>query len=141
MERMYAIKIRASSDRIFEELGKFGSREGKFLRLRFVDVTRTSGLPNQEGSVVSYSLRGLPVSMGICLAKTIAGKSLLYEPSELFATNGKLLFDISPTKDGNNRLVIYTAFDFRKGKNQFGKIFWRVFKLLFPDYAHDVVWN
>ncbi|MBF0233663.1 MAG: hypothetical protein HQK65_11585 [Desulfamplus sp.] len=141
MERMYAIKIRASSDRIFEELGKFGSQKGKFLRLRFVDVRRTSGLPNQEGSVVSYNLRGFPISMGIRLAKTIAGKALFYEPSELFATNGRLIFDISPTKDGNNRLVIYTAFDFRKGENFFGKIFWRLFKLLFPDYAHDVVWN
>lgn len=141
MERMYAIKIRASAIRIFDELGRFGDPEGKLLKLRFVDVRRTSGLPNQAGAVVSYSLKKLPVSMDIRLVQTIPGKALLYVPSELFATRGKLLFDISPTKDGNNRLVIYTAFDFRKGNNFFSKIFWRVFKLLFPDYAHDVVWN
>ncbi|GBC62157.1 hypothetical protein DENIS_3120 [Desulfonema ishimotonii] len=141
MERMYAIKIRASAGAIFEELGKFGDAEGKFLRLRFVDVRRTRGLPNQVGTVVTYRLRMLPVSMDIRLARCIPGKTLLYEPGELFAERGKLIFDISPTKDGNNRLVIYTAFDFKRGRGILSRIFWTLFKKLFPEYAHDVVWN
>lgn len=141
MERMYAIKIRASAGKIFEELGKFGEPEGKLLRLRFVDVRRVSGLPNQKGAVVRYSLKRLPISMDITLIRTIQGKALLYEPAQLFAEHGKLLFDISPTKDGNSRLVIYTAFDFKKGKKWHGKVFWKLFKTLFPEYAHDVVWN
>ena len=141
MERMYAIKIRASAEEIFDELGRFGDVSGKFLRLRFVDVRRISGLPNQEGSVVRYRLRVLPISMDIRLARCIPGKTLLYEPGELFTKRGKLIFDVTPTKDGNNRLVIYTAFDFKRGRGVIGKIFWKVFKRMFPDYAHDVVWN
>jgi hypothetical protein len=141
MERMYAIKIRASSRMIFEELCKFGDAEAKFLNLRFFDVRRISGSPNQVGSVVRYRLKKLPVSMDIRLVRCIPGKTLLYEPEELFSRHGKLLFDIAPTKDGNNRLVIYTAFDFKSGKTILGRIFWKFFKHIFPDYAHDVVWN
>ena len=141
MERMYAVKIRASSDLIFEELGKFGNADSKFLKLRFVHVERISGAPNTVGALVRYDPKMLPVSMDIRLAGCVPGKALLYEPDELFAANGKLVFDISPTKDGNNRLTIYTAFDFKKGRSLFGRFFRSLFKLLFPEYAHDVVWN
>ncbi len=141
MERMYAIKIRAPSRIIFEELGRFGAPGARFLNLRFLDVRRISGRANEAGAVVRYSLKGLPVRMDIRLSRSIPGRSLFYEPSELFSKNGKLIFDIAPTKDGNNRLVIYTAFDFKQGKGFFDRLFWRVFKGIFPDYAHDVVWN
>jgi hypothetical protein len=141
MERMYAIKIRASSSKIFQELGKFGNPECKFLKLRFVDVKRVSGIPLREGAVVRYRLKGLAISMDVRLVRVLPGKALLYEPAELFTKRGKLLFDITPTKDGNHRLVIYTAFDYQKGRTLPGRIFWTLFKHLFPDYAHDVVWN
>ena len=141
MERMYAIKIRASSKRIFKELGRFGDPGSKFLRLRFVDIKRISGLPNQTGFIVRYGLGILPISMDIRLIQAIPEKALLYEPAELFTKQGKLLFDITPTKDGNNRLVLYTAFDFKKGKTPWARMFWKCFKFAFPGYAHDVVWN
>ncbi|SDU15810.1 NAD(P)/FAD-dependent oxidoreductase [Desulfobacula phenolica] len=141
MERMYTIKIRASSRAIFKELGKFGDADAKFLKLRFVDVKRISGLPNHIGSIIRYKLKILPVSMDVCLARCIPNKSLLYDPQELFTSHGKLLFDITPTNDGNNRLTIYTAFNFKKGHGMISRIFWKLFKHTFPDYAHDVVWN
>ena len=141
MERMYAIKIRASSKAIFEELGKFGEKNAQFLRLRFVDVKRTQGTCNQVGSIVRYAPKIQPISMDIRLIRCIPNQTLLYEPEELFAKNGILLFDISPTKDGNNRLVIYTAFDYKKGNTIFEKFMFKLLRKLFPDYAHDVVWN
>lgn len=141
MERMYAIKIRATAEEIFEELGKFGDPMSKFLRLRFVDVRRISGSPNQAGAVIRYRLRMLPVAMDIRLARCIPGRSLLYEPGELFTTRGKLIFDVTPTRDGNHRLAIYTAFDFRRGRGFWDRAWWNLLKFLFPDYAHDVVWN
>lgn len=141
MERMYAIKIRASSGRIFEELGKFGDPDSKFLKLRFVDVKRILGLPNKQGAVIKYSLGNLPLSMDIKLVRSLSEKALLYEPSGFFTKEAKLIFDITPTKDGNNRLVLYTAFDFKKGKTPVARIFWKFFKGVFPDFAHDVVWN
>ena len=69
------------------------------------------------------------------------GKSAVIEPAELFAKCGKLLFDVAPTKDGNHRLFIYTAFDFRKGRGLIGRAFRKVFRALFPEYAHDAFWN
>lgn len=141
MERMYAIKIRASGKRIFRELGKFGHASAKFLRLRFVDVKRVSGLPNQAGAVVRYRLGRLPVSLDIRLIQSLPDKALVYSPAGLFVRRGMLIFDITPTRDGNNRLVIYTGFDFKKGRGPLGRLFWTLFKRLFPAYAHDVVWN
>ena len=141
MERMYAIKIKASSKRIFKELGKFGDLKSKFLKIRFVDVKRISGLPNQKGTVVRYSQKILPVFMDINLEKVFPEKALLYKPDGFFTNNGALIFAIAPTEDGNNSLVLYTAFNFKKGKSFSGKIFWKIFKIIFPDYAHDVVWN
>jgi len=141
MERMYAVKIRASAKAIFRELGRFGEPGGKFLRLRFVDVKRISGAANEEGAVVRYNPSFLPIVMDIRLVKRLGEKALVYEPSPLFTRNGKLIFDISPTRDGNNRLVVYTAFDYRRGSTVLTKIAWGIFKLIFPDFAHDVVWN
>jgi flavin-dependent dehydrogenase len=141
MERMYAIKIRAPASIIFQELGKFGETGSRFLSLRFLDVTRISGPPNTVGAVVRYRLKRLPIAMDIRLARAIPDRTLLYEPGELFSRNGKLIFDIAPTKDGNSRLVIYTAFDFRRGRTAASRLFWRLFRKIFPDYAHDVVWN
>jgi hypothetical protein len=141
MERMYAVKIRASSRRIFDELGKFGEADSKFLKLRFVKVERVFGFRNQTGAVVRYKLKGLPLAMDIRLTRSIPERSLFYEPAELFSRNGKLIFDIAPTRDGNNRLVIYTAFDFKKGRGLIGRLFWKLFTAFFPEFAHDVVWN
>ena len=141
MERMYAIKIRASARAIFEELKKFGDLRRRFLRLRFVAVRRISGSPGQVGTVIRYSLGRLPISMDVRLVRAIPDKALLFEVQEVFSDRGRLLFDITPTKDGNNRLVIYTAFDFKRGRDTAAGIFWRVFKGVFPAYAHDVVWN
>lgn len=141
MERMYAIKIRATAEEIFEELSKFGDPGSKFLKLRFVDVRRITGTPNQPGAVIRYRLRKLPVAMDIRLARCVPGRSLLYEPDELFTTHGKLIFDVTPTRDGNHRLAIYTAFNFRKGRGIVSRWFWGLLKLSFPDYVHDVVWN
>lgn len=141
MERMYAVKVRAPAGIIVEELGRFGEASSRFLRLRFVDVSRVAGIPNQPGAVVRYRLKGLPVSMDIHLARCVPERSLFYRPAELFAENGQLIFDVRPTRDGNHRLAIYTAFDFRKGRSHPAQLFWRIFRLVFPDWAHDVVWN
>lgn len=141
MERMYAIRIRATSQVIFDELSKFGQPDSKFLRLRFVDVKQTAGAPNRLGSIVTYRAKMLPVAMNIHLRQVIPNTILSYEPDELFTKNGMLLFEIRQTRGGNNRLVIYTAFDYKKGDGLLSRIFFNCLRYLFPDFAHDVVWN
>ncbi len=141
MERMYAVKIRASAHRIYTELGKFGDPAGKFLNLRFIDVKRVSGRSNHEGSIIQYRSRLLPVSMDIQLVRALSESALLYKPGALFALEGRLIFHIRPTRDKNHRLVVYTAFDFKRGTGFWGRLFWWVFRNFFPDYVHDVIWN
>jgi hypothetical protein len=140
-EKMYAIKIKAGKKGIFEELGKFGDEGRNYMNLRAVQINRISGDSNQIGSIIRYRLKFLPVSVDMTLKQAVPGKALFYEVSEKFADRGKLVFEIKQTEDGNNRLVIYTAYDYKKGNTIFSKMFWWLFRLLFPAFIHDVVWN
>lgn len=140
-ERMYAIKIRASAEQVFRELGKFGDESGNFLRLRFAGVRRIAGDPNRPGVVVRYEVRWLGLSIDLKLTHCLPETTLLYEVSGNLARSGKLIFDINPTEEGNQRCAIYAAFDFQRGRTAPGRLFRTMFKLLFPSYVHDVVWN
>lgn len=140
-ERLYAIKIKAPAQRIFTELGKFGDEKRNYMRFRFVEVKRTKGSPNERGSVIIYRLRLFPLSVDMRLERVMPEKLLYYELTEEFADRGKLVFEVKPTEDGNNRLVIYASFDFKKGSGVFSKIFWWIFRSFFPAFIHDVVWN
>ena len=75
------------------------------------------------------------------LTRVVPDEVLYYEVSEKYADRGRLIFEIKPTEDGNNRLVIYTSFDYKKGKMAVSKIFWWLVRLFFPAFIHDVVWN
>lgn len=141
MERMYAVKIRATAEEIFRVLGCFGSPKSSFLALRFVDVARIRGKANQEGTIVRYRLNRTPLAMELKLTRALPGKGLIYEPSQLFAAWGRLIFEIRSTRDGNNRLLVYTAFNYRQGRSLSARLFWAGFRRFFPDFAHDVVWN
>jgi hypothetical protein len=55
--------------------------------------------------------------------------------------HGKLIFNVAPTTDGNRRLAIYAAFDFKKGKGFASRMMWKGARFLFPEFVHDVVWN
>lgn len=140
-ERMYAIKVKASKRKIFEEFGKFGDDGRSYMKLRFVEIMQKAGLSNQSGSIIRYKIKFLPIWMDMKLKRVVPEEVLYYEVSEKFADRGKLIFEIKPTEDGNNRLVIYTAFDFKKGNGIFTKIFWWFVRLFFPAFVHDVVWN
>jgi hypothetical protein len=66
---------------------------------------------------------------------------LLYQLEERLADHGKLIFNIAPTADGNSRLSIYAAFDYKKGDSVAGRVLWEGTRVLFPEFVHDVVWN
>ena len=66
---------------------------------------------------------------------------LVYEVSEMFVRRGKLIFQIAPTKDGNSRLAIHTAFDFKRADIPRAGRFGGATRMLFPGFVHDVVWN
>jgi flavin-dependent dehydrogenase len=139
-ERMYAIKIRGSVKEIIDQLGQFGEPSAGYLKLRFVDVRRRSGNANEVGSVVRYRARLTSWYVDLRLQQ-LGPDALLYEVSETLARQGKLIFHVAPTSDGNSRLAVYAAFDFKTGKNVVSRPLWRCGRALFPGFVHDVVWN
>ncbi len=140
-ERMYVIKIRGSEDEILEEFAKFGQPNARFVNLRFVDVRQVQGIPNQAGSVIRYRVPFVGLGAEMQLTKRVGSETLLYQIDERLVHDGKLIFNVSPTKGGNCRLSIYTSFDYKKGKGFVGRVIWEGARLLFPGFVHDIVWN
>ncbi len=140
-ERMYVIKIRGSEEEIMEELAKFGHPSARFLNLRFVEVRRIQGVPNQVGSVIRYRIPLVGLDAELRLTKRVGFETLLYQLDERLADHGKLIFNVAPTKDGNLKLSIYAAFDYKKGDGVADRVLWEGTRVLFPGFVHDIVWN
>jgi hypothetical protein len=113
-ERMYVIKIRGSEQEIMDELARFGHPDARFLDLRFVEVRRIQGESNEVGSVIRYRVPLAGFGAELRLTKRVGLETLLYQLDGRLADHGKLIFNVAPTKDGNSRLSIYTAFDYKK---------------------------
>jgi hypothetical protein len=140
-ERMYTIKIRGSGEEIMEGLARFGHPKARFLKLRLVEVRQVQGAPNQVGSVIRYGVPLVRLSAELRLTKRVGFETLLYQVDERLSDHGKLIFNVAPTKDGNSRLAIYAAFDYKRGKGLASRVLWKGIRVLFPEFVHDVVWN
>ncbi len=140
-ERMYWIKIRGSEEEIMAELARFGQPDARFLKLRIVDMRQTEGKANQVGSVIRYRVPVLELAAELRLRRRVGLETLLYEADEGLVDRGKLIFNVAPTTDGNRRLSIYAAFNYKKGKGLGSRMMWRCARFLFPEFVHDVVWN
>jgi hypothetical protein len=135
------IKIRGSEEGIMEEVAKFGQPHAKFVHPRFLDIQQIQGVPSQVGSVIRYKIPYVGLGVEMRLTNRVAFETLLYQVDERLVDHGKIIFNIAPTKDGNRRLSIYAAFDYKRGKGFASRMMWRAARLLFPAFAHDVVWN
>jgi flavin-dependent dehydrogenase len=140
-ERMYVIKIRGSEEEIMEEMAKFGRPQARFVKLRFVNIRQVQGEPNQVGSVIRYRIPFTGLGAKMRLTKRVGCETLLYQVDDGLVDHAKLIFNVTPTKEGNRRLSIYTAFDYKRGKSLASRIMWKGARWLFPEFVHDVVWN
>lgn len=140
-ERMYEIKIRGSETEIMEQLAKYGQPDATFVNLRFVQMRQIKGTPNEVGSVIRYAIPYVRLAAELRLTAKVQSETLLYEADDRLVENGRLIFNVAPTRDDNRRLLIYAAFDYKKGKGPASRLIWRGARLLFPEFVHDVVWN
>jgi len=138
---MYSIKIRGTQEAILRQLGKFGDSDRQFFRPRAIDVRRTAGQPNEVGSVVRYGLPIRWLSFSIFLERNLQERCLIYRVKNGFAKGGVLVFVISPVREGSYLLSVYVGFSFPRPKNPLKKAAWLAFKLAFPGFVHDVIWN
>jgi hypothetical protein len=81
------------------------------------------------------------ISAELRLTKRVGLETLLYQVDGRLVDHGQLIFNVAPAKDGNGRLSVYAAFDYKKGRHFAEKILWGVARALFPGFVHDVVWN
>jgi flavin-dependent dehydrogenase len=140
-ERMYTIKIAAPRARILEQLGRFGEPDRGYLKPRGIKIHRVAGLPNQPGCVIQYEIGLSRFGFSLALEQLIGGHLAVYRVRDGFAEGGMLLFEIEQTSDEICALSIYVAFNFARGQSWITRPFWWLFRLLFPAFVHDVVWN
>lgn len=140
-ERMYEIKIHGSNEEIMTELARYGRPDSRFVRLRFIDMRQIQGTPNRVGSVIRYRVPFAKLEAELRLTRRVGSETVLYEADDRLVNRGRLIFDIAPTKDGNRRLAVYAAFDYKKGRGIASRAMWRTGRFLFPEFVHDVVWN
>jgi len=140
-ERMYTIKIAAPREMILEQLETFGESDRQYLHPRGVRIHRVEGLPQQTGCVIQYEIVLPRFSFRLRLEKLVGEHLAVYRVLDGFARDGVLLFEVEQGADGVCLLSIYVAFCFPRKKSFPGWVFWRLFRLLFPAFVHDVLWN
>jgi flavin-dependent dehydrogenase len=140
-ERMYTIKIRATRNRILEQLGCFGEIDRGYLRARWIRIRRTQGAPNAPGCVIQYEVITRHFAFSLELEQVVGGHLAVYRVRDGFAKGGVLIFEIEKLNEEVCALSIYVAFNFARGRTWATRPFWWLFRLLFPAYVHDVLWN
>ena len=140
-ESMYSIKIKADRWKIISQVGKLGDSDMEYFKPRMIKIKRIGGFANEVGCLIQYNLPFSFLSFSLMLKKIVAEKYLIYRVTTGFPRDGILVFNIDEIEDGIFQLYIYVAFNFPHKKNLLKKLFWYCFKIFFPGFAHDVLWN
>lgn len=141
METMYSIRIRSDGAAILRELEKFGDEGREYFTPRFIRVRRTAGAPTELGTTIRYDVTPFWYSFSIALERILPDQSVMYRALDGFPRGGVLAFDIQEEGPNRSLLAIYLAFDFPRPRNPFKRVAWWLFRLTFPGFVHDVVWN
>ncbi len=140
-ESMYSIRIKADGAAILRQLAKFGDSDREYFTPRLVRVHRTAGNANEVGSTIRYEAFSRWLLFSVVLENVVASRYLLYRVCDGFAKGGILVFEIEQGRADDGLLTIYVAFNFPRRKNPFKRLAWRLFRLAFPGFVHDVLWN
>jgi flavin-dependent dehydrogenase len=140
-ECVYRIRLKADSNVAMDLLSRFGEPDRPFLHPRWVQIRRTSGRALQQGSVISYRIFGGLISFKIVQTTPAERCEIQYRVHGGFADGGLFLFKVEPGTAGHCFLTVYLAFDYARGDGPFSRIYWRLFRLLFPEFIHEVLWN
>ncbi|MDH4003107.1 MAG: hypothetical protein OEU52_17895, partial [Xanthomonadales bacterium] len=58
-----------------------------------------------------------------------------------FADGGSFVFLLEPDSPTHCALTIYLAFDYARGVSPAQRLLWGAFRMMFPEFIHDVIWN
>jgi hypothetical protein len=104
-------------------------------------IHRIAGVPNAPGCVIQYEIGCRRICFKLTLDQMIGGHLAVYRVNDGFGRGGTLLFEIEKLSEEVGALSIYVAFNFTRGRSWITRPFWWLFKLLFPAFVHDVIWN
>jgi len=140
--RAYSIRVKASGRAILRELGRFGNEDRPYFRPRMIDVRQVAGQPNQPGSVLRYDVALKWLSFSIVLERIIPDRCLVYRIRDGFAQGGVLIFDVDQRRPNDSMLTILAAFRVgSSGPGSRARARRILFRLFFPGFVHDVLWN
>ena len=140
-ECIYTVHVRASPDNTLQLLAEFGEENRPYLNPRWVDIRRTQGEPLEAGSIIQYSIFGGLISFAIELQPATRENLLVYKIKDGFAHGGAFVFELQPRPSGDTDLTVYLAFDYARGDSVPAQCYWWLFRHLFPEFVHDVLWN
>ncbi|MBE9539544.1 MAG: hypothetical protein IMF06_10705, partial [Proteobacteria bacterium] len=140
-ECIYTIRLRTDSQTALPLLHQLGAANRPYLNPRWVNIKKTSGMAGQPGCVIHYHIFGGLIAFDIEQQASDNENLVLYKVSGGFAEGGCFLFEIENESRNRCLLTVYLAFDYTRGKTLLSRIYWRTFRLLFPEFIHEVLWN
>jgi hypothetical protein len=140
-ECLYTIHIRASLAKARRLLAEFGEPSRPYLDPRWVSIRRTRGTPLQPGCTIRYRIVGGIFSFEVVQEESGDPNVIRYRVLGGFADGGLFVFLLEPEAASHCALTIYLAFDYARGSSPTGRLLFGAFRLLFPEFIHDVLWN
>lgn len=134
-ERMYTIRIPAPRAIIFQQIGRFGEADRRFLRPRGVVVRRVAGEPAREGCLIQYRVFHRRFCFHLLLERVLEDRLAVYRVLDGFARQGVLVFEVEEAGPGVCDLSIYVAFNFPRGGNPLSRLFWGGFPAVVPGFC------
>ena len=138
---LYTIHLRASPQSAFELLKTFGEPGRRFLTPRWVTIRRVKGEPLSVGSVIEYRILGGLIRFNIEQVEARVDNQVRYRVHGGFADGGYFIFDARADAQGGCYFSVFLGFDYRRGEKWLSRVYWRVFRALFPECIHDILWN
>lgn len=140
-ECIYSIRISAGIEIVKGLLAQLGETDRPYLNPFWVNIRRIRGEPLQEGSVIQYRVFWGAIAFSIEQQPSDRENFIVYKVNGGFADGGLFCFEIKPLPAGYCLLTVYLVFDYARGDSLIGRAWWGLFRRLFPEFIHDVLWN
>jgi len=140
-ECLYTIHIRASLSIVRGLLAEFGESARPYLNPRWVRIRRIGGQPLHPGCTIQYRILGGAMTFRVVQEESGDPNVIRYRVLGGFADGGSFVFLLEPDSPTHCALTIYLAFDYARGVSPAQRLLWGAFRMMFPEFIHDVIWN
>ena len=140
-ECLYTIHIRASLASARRLLAEFGESSRPYLHPQWVSIRRFGGEPLQVGCTIRYRVLGGAMTFDVVQEESGDSNVIRYRVFGGFADGGSFVFLLEPSSPSHCALTICLAFDYARGTNFTERLLWGAFRMMFPEFIHDVLWN